>query len=56
MVVTSVLCLSHNVFRSPVPTGCENLGFYGKVFTLSQTTNSRLFQIERVCRGQNKCK
>ena len=39
---------SHSVFKRLVLQTCKNKGLFGKELTISQTTNFRLFQTERV--------
>ena len=48
LCVTSNFSFSRNVFKRPVLQTSKNQGLFGKGLTLSETTNSRLFQIERV--------
>ena len=46
------IAVSRKVFRRHLPVNRENKGLSDKVSTLSQATNFRLFQTERVCRRQ----
>ena len=49
LLVTNIFSFSHNIFFSSAKEGIQPLE---TSLTLSQTTNFRLFQIERVCRRQ----
>ena len=52
MLETSIFSISHNVFKRLIYQGRLKSGLCGKGLTHFQTTNFRLFQIERVCRLQ----
>ena len=52
LLVMSNFSFSHSVFKRLVLQTRKNQGLFGKGLTLSQTTNFRLFQTERVSRRQ----
>ena len=52
LLVMSNFSFSHNVFKSCLLLMRQNEYLWSKGLTLSQTTNFRLFQTERLCRRQ----
>ena len=52
MLIRSNFSCSHNVFKRCLLLMHQNEYLWSKGLTLSQTTNFRLFQTERVCRRQ----
>ena len=56
LIVMGNYSFSHSVFKRErvILQTSKNKGLFGKGLTLSQMTNFRLFQTERVCRRQFK--